>query len=323
MRPPLHVAAVNPPPLPTTKEPLLGWIFHALVWLMVLLVVGGMMMAAGALFRLSELKLLASSMQGLGCRAIGSGWLAHDMDMPADKPSETFADVYDFAAMLAHAAGPGPFYEGEERDPSVLRHWFYPYDPAWLLSKNRPKAILIQGRNGSPPILAPEFRGSPVAWAVAIFPPDIRINQLPPETPLVWTRGLRPDGTWREDSPLAGERGFICFASGAVSSYKNGFGSSSFNTMPLVGWGTQTPTTNILEALPPGTRISEYVPPPEVAAYARWQPLKRRLLVALSGVLLLATCLAGTRSSVRGWKQRLAQIAGAACALWFWCEWLG
>jgi hypothetical protein len=311
-----------PPPLPATKEPLLGWIFHALVRSMVLLVVGAILLAVGAVLGFFEPRVLATASHGLGGRAIGQGWLAHDNDTPS-KSSETFADVYDFAAMLARDLyGSPPAYGGDEDDPAALQHWFYAYDPAWLLSKSRPTAILTRTSPDGPVSLAPNFRGSPVAWAVAIFPPDIRISQLTSDTPLVWTRGLRPDGTWREDGPLAGERGFICFASGAVSSYKTGVGSSSFNTMPLVTWGTQTPTTNILEALPPGTRISEYVPPPEVAAFARWLPWKRRLLVALSGALLLAICMIGTHSSIRGWKQRLAQLAGAAGALWFWCEWL-
>lgn len=312
------------PPLPPTKEPLLGWIFHALVRLMVLLVIGGVMMAVGTLFRLFEPTFLAIATHGLGARAIGQGWLAHEYNTPADKPLEAFTDVYDFAAMLARDLyGSPPPYGGDEDNPAVLSHWLYAYDPAWLFSKQHPTTILVRTSPDGPVTLHPDFRDSAVALAVAVFPPDIRIGKLTSDTPLVWTRGLRPDGTWREDSPLAGQRGVICFASGAVSSYKAEVGSSSFNTMPLVKWGTQTRATNILEALPPGTRISEYVPPPEVAAYARWLPWKRRLLVTLSGALLLATCLLGTHSRARGWKQWLARIAGAACALWFWCEWLG
>jgi hypothetical protein len=287
---------------------------------MVMLVIGGMLMAVGMLFRLFEPRFLAVTMHGLGCRAIGQGWLAHDNDTPS-KSSEAFAGVYDFAAMLARSVEPGPFYEGAERDPSVLGHWFYAYDPAWLHSKPHPTTIIMRTSPGAPMTLNPIFRGSPVAWAVAIFPPDIRINQLPPETPLVWTRGLRPDGTWREDSPLAGKGGAMVFVSGAAMNYKGPVGSGPL-ARPFMQWGTQTPTTNILEALPPGTRISEYIPPPEVAAYARWLQSKRRLLVTLSGSLLLATCLLGTHSGTRGWRQWLARIAGAAGALWFWCVWL-
>lgn len=323
MRPPLHLSAIPPPPLPPTKEPLLGWLFHASVWLMVLLVVGGILLAVGMVAGRFDPKALARAMHGMGYRAIGQGWLAHDNNIAPSKPSEAFADVYDFAAMLARELyGSPPPYGGDEDNPAALKHWFYAYDPAWLLSKQHPRAILMRTSPDGPVTLAPNFRGSPVAWAVAIFPPDIRVSRLPPETPLVWTRGLRPDGTWREDSPFAGEGGVMSFAGGNATQSQGPLGSSPYASQ-LVKWGTKTPTTNILEALPPGTRISEYVPPPEVAACARWLPWKRRLLVTLSGALLFAACLAGTRSSARGWKRWLAKVAGAACALWFWCEWFG
>lgn len=296
---------------------------------MLLCVGGGLMLAGGALLvggifqHLYTPKFLARVDFGLAGRAIGQGWLAHDYDTPG-KSSETFADVYEFAAMLARAAGPGPFYEGEERDPSVLRHWFYTYDPAWRFSKQHPTAILTRTSPDGPATLAPNFRGSPVAWAVAIFPPDIRISQLPPETPLIWTRGLRSDGTWREDGPLGGEGGAMGFVAGYTMQYKGPVGSGP-SPLQLVKWGTKTPTTNILEALPPGTRISEHTPPPEVAAYARWLPMRRRLFMALSAALLVAASLAIAHAYVRSCKLAmiLAALVGTAGALWFWCEWFG
>ena len=35
-------------------------------------------------------------------------------------------------------------------------------------------------------------------------------------TPLAWTRGLQPDGSWSFDSPFYGEGGFILFLDGHV-----------------------------------------------------------------------------------------------------------
>jgi hypothetical protein len=289
---------------------------------MVLLLIGWVLFAIGTLLSFCEPKFLSRGNHSLGCRAIGQGWLSHEYDIPSGKPSEAFADVYDFAAMLARDLyGNPPPYGGDEDNPAVLQHWFYAHDPAWLLSKQHPTAILMRTSPDGPVTLAPNFRGSPVAWAVAVFPPEIRVYQLPPETPLVWTRGLRPDGTWREDSPFSGEGGAMVFADGHATQSKGPLGSSPYASQ-LVKWGTKTPTTNILEALPPGTRISEFTPSPEVAAYARWLPWKRRLLGMLSGALLMATCLIDTHTNADKWKQRMAQLAGGACSFWFWDAWL-
>jgi len=127
---------------------------------------------------------------------------------------------------------------------------------------------------------------------------------LPGDTPLGWTRGLQPDGKWSKTLAPYGEwGGFIIFADGHLEIYKS-IGNQ------LVTFGTAQPTSDIREALPPGTRIVEYVPPPEVTArIQRHEALVKFWLP--SGLLLFAlacgTVIARTRWGRRNW-QPLAAI---------------
>jgi hypothetical protein len=68
-------------------------------------------------------------------------------------------------------------------------------------------------------------------------------------TPLAWTRGLRTDGTWDPATGVyGGDGGHIAFLGGHVV---------FFQDLAMAGLTTPDgrPTTNILEALPPGTRV--------------------------------------------------------------------
>lgn len=42
----------------------------------------------------------------------------------------------------------------------------------------------------------------------------------PATTPIAWTRGLQPDGTWSKDSPYGGDGGHIVFLGGNVSWFR-------------------------------------------------------------------------------------------------------
>ena len=80
---------------------------------------------------------------------------------------------------------------------------------------------------------------------------------LPPTTPIAWTRGLQPDGTWSKDSPYKGEGGYIVFLGGNVVFYRN------IATSPLVRFDDpKSTTTDIRQALPPGAFIAEPVVSP-------------------------------------------------------------
>ena len=68
---------------------------------------------------------------------------------------------------------------------------------------------------------------------------------LPSTTPIAWTRGLQPDGTWSEDSPYGGEGGHIVFLGGNVSFYRKLGGST-----PALVDREGRPTADIRAALP-------------------------------------------------------------------------
>lgn len=74
---------------------------------------------------------------------------------------------------------------------------------------------------------------------------------MPSTTPIAWTRGLKEDGTWDEHGTFGASGGFIVFLGGNLMKASD----VSSGRSPLRRFGTQEPTTNILEALPPGARV--------------------------------------------------------------------
>lgn len=74
---------------------------------------------------------------------------------------------------------------------------------------------------------------------------------VPSTTPIAWTRGLKEDGTWDAQGTFGESGGFIVFMGGMVMKASEVGSENS----PLRRFGTGEPTTNILEALPPGARV--------------------------------------------------------------------
>ena len=82
---------------------------------------------------------------------------------------------------------------------------------------------------------------------------------MPATTPIAWTRGLQSDGTWAKFSPYGTTGGFIVFMGGNVQFYHN----LTDDGGRLTRFDAKGKTSNILDALPPGTRIGEYAPTAE------------------------------------------------------------
>jgi hypothetical protein len=81
------------------------------------------------------------------------------------------------------------------------------------------------------------------------------LEKLTDKTPIIWTRGLRPDETWaKEIGPYGDRGGFVAFRNGEIVRFVGGISGK------LVKFVTNGPTSNILKALPPGVRISEFTP---------------------------------------------------------------
>lgn len=117
--------------------------------------------------------------------------------------------------------------------------WFVKSDER-LTGLTIPKVVYLGDPRIAP--INPAFSKLPLSVEIVAALP----NGRPTSTPIAWTRGLQSDGTWPADSPWQGDGGHIAYLDGHVewatkfSSYK---------------YGTNIPTTNIREALPPGTVI--------------------------------------------------------------------
>lgn len=196
----------------------------------------------------------------------------HGVDRNEQFPDAT--DVWDYARILAEEAGLD--------DP---RLWVSMNDPAVKTAFPLPSKILADD-GASPRALNPAFRQLKPSVAVALGNLNSR---MPATTPVAWTRGLQPDGTWSPHSPYGAGGGYVAFIGGNVVFFQ----TLAANGGELVRYDGKGPTANILEALPSGAAIGEYTPTPdEAAAWAdlvAWRdkmgPLHRRVplffLVAL------------------------------------------
>jgi hypothetical protein len=189
----------------------------------------------------------------------------HDDNLP---PA---SDVWDYARIIAEEVGINDY-----------SFWLSKNDPAADEFNGAPKEILSAGAKPRP--LNPKFRKLKPSIAVALG----RLNtRMPSTTPILWTRGLQPDGTWSDHSPYGKNGGWIIFLGGNVGFYTS-LAAGKGDLMRFDGKG---PTANILEALPPGTRISEYIPTDaEKTAWAKtviWQE-KMGQAKEYTPVLLLA-----------------------------------
>jgi prepilin-type processing-associated H-X9-DG protein len=122
-----------------------------------------------------------------------------------------------------------------------------------------------------PSRMNPNFAKLPLCFVIVA---NIAINAPASTTPVAWTRGLRDDGTWTQDSPWQGDGGFVAFLDGHVEWFDKlrlkGVGDivqithmlrSNFPIGdPLYKYGTNTTTVNIHEALPPGAVILQAEP---------------------------------------------------------------
>lgn len=169
--------------------------------------------------------------------------LAADNDLPDGLFSANLPDVYAVAAQIARAG---------LNDPKL---WLSKEDAANPFPADPPNSILDpdSASDGTKPI-NPKFQGMPLAFAVALFPAGTNLAKLPATTPLGWTRGLQPDGKWSKTlAPYGDWGGFVVFVGGNLERYQTIGGN-------LVKFGTTQPTSDIREALPPGTRIGDSTP---------------------------------------------------------------
>ena len=237
----------------------------------------------------SVLATVKRNVDGTSLRAIVQMRQSNESDHGGELPSEALTDVFAFATYLARA---------EVNEPRV---WFSQVDPFLQKVEKLPTSILVPGHPSSGLAVDPDFRRLPLAWAVALVP---SISKLPADTPVAWTRGLRPDGRWRADSLYPDKGGFIAFADTHVVFCRYSV-AGKFHR-----WGTNEPTNNIAEALPPGTRIGENNPGigDAVGATLNRQNHLGALVMTVSSLLLLGSCYLASRP-------RSTDLVGAGCTL--------
>jgi hypothetical protein len=119
----------------------------------------------------------------------------------------------------------------------------------WFAGDDRPgvdgpeKVLAENGRD-----ISPDFQAARLSYAMPLG--GITVN-MPATTPIAWTRGLQPDGTWSEDSPYGTVGGHIAFLGGNVIFVRR------VEPETLVRFEDGAGTLNIREALPPGTVVFE------------------------------------------------------------------
>jgi hypothetical protein len=178
-------------------------------------------------------------------RQIVQSVLIHSLDHNGNLPRAP--DIWSYAHLLS-ASG---------LEASSL--WQSRIDPAYKNQKNN--YVLISTPQTKD--LNPAFRNLPLSFAV----PQAQLTTLmSASTPVIWTRGLQPNGTWADHSPYGKTGGHITFLGGNITYFKN-LSDAGGQLARFDGKGA---TANILEALPPGAQIIEYQPTPsEKKAWAK------------------------------------------------------
>jgi len=220
---------------------ILKWFFSALTALMLTLFGGGILFTISAEFVAPpRIQTAARSVDSSNLRMIGQASLIYAADHQGRLPDA--ADVTDYARQLAiHGGLNDPFcWVASGRYTSI---------PSDL------KTIVASAPDGSR-VLDPRFAQLPHLFAVVL---GGLTDKHPATTPIAWTRGLDLEtGEWRKDSPYGGEGGYIVFLGGECRFYRKLANSSGGELTSRDG----RPTHRLLEALPPGARVSDDAPRP-------------------------------------------------------------
>ncbi len=182
--------------------------------------------------------LAHSLTDGVKLQNIGRAYVIYASDHHDRFPE--VSDVWEYAQILAEGA-----------DLNDARIWQSAIDPATQSQSKKLTPILVRSKDGKTSATA-EFRASKPSFAVVVSKVTLNSSST---TPIAWTRGLQPDGTWAPHSPYGQEGGWIFFIGGNIAFYKD-LRANGGELIDRQG----SRTANILEALPRGARISEYVP---------------------------------------------------------------
>ncbi len=167
--------------------------------------------------------------------AIGYLTFANQQERTRSIPNtgdNAITDIYQWAQFLA-----------AEADLNDAALYYVDVDPL-AATATLPRIIVRNNRETGAITVEPAWEDSPVGYeAFAGLSPGAPAST----TPLIWTRGLRSDGTWdSETSPWEGAGGHIAFLDGHVEFFKNLKGENGQGV--LIDYTTQAPTADIIKA---------------------------------------------------------------------------
>lgn len=173
-------------------------------------------------------------------RSIANAWIA-----AAKTGSKTRIivgkDIYAWAERLA--------IYGDMNEPSM---WLLDFDVpvAEKRAEGAPFPISVVNKTGANTQLNPEFKEYPISWEVA----NRTDPNAPSGTPLVWSRGLKPNGSWdANDGVFKDEGGIMAFTDGHVNWFPSLRDEDTRNGLLKI-YNTTQRTYNIGQAIRGGTK---------------------------------------------------------------------
>ena len=178
-------------------------------------------------------------------RNISSGWLTYSktgtQQRKLNRPT-----IHEWAMVLARHA--------ELNDPKI---WCLEFDPAVMdkTGSGTPMPVAVANEIGSNWKLNAEFKAFPISWEVANRT-DPNVKE-PNKRPLVWTRGLKSNGTWDEATGVFKDGGGVmAFADAHVVAYTSLKDDNGEGVLSSYKGGRRTynvrnamePTANILKS---------------------------------------------------------------------------
>ena len=150
-------------------------------------------------------------------------------------------DIYEWAAVLAE--------KQELNDPNI---WILDFDlpVTEKISEGVAMPVSVSNRVGNNWKLNPEFKSFPLSWEVA----NRTDPNAPAKTPLVWTRGLKSNGYWDEQTGVfKQEGGHIAFVDAHVEWFTSLKDENTGQGL-LNGYNKTNRTYNIAQAIRGGSR---------------------------------------------------------------------
>ena len=172
-------------------------------------------------------------------RSISNAWIAAARTGTKSRMIAA-KDIYGWAEKLARY--------GDMNEPTI---WILDFDVAVAekAAEGAPMPISVINRVGTSSQLNPEFKEYPLSWEVA----NRTEPNAPSGTPLVWSRGLKPNGSWdATDGVFKDEGGIMAFTDGHVSWYASMRDEES-RTGLLKIYGQTQRTYNIGQAIRGGS----------------------------------------------------------------------